>query len=396
MKIAFITSSAEAGKDGMGDYTLSLASALRGIGHDVLVVGLNDRWLVDQSAVVSGKNADGVLLERCPQSLPYAERIARVSARLRDFGADWASFQMSCYAYHPKGLFFGLSRHLPRLAAAVENWQMMFQELWIGFNRGASWKHRLVGMLQRLSIKGGVRALRPKLFHTSTPLFRAILKTIGIGASILPLAGSIPVNPDPGTDWFLGLLGISGSPIAADQRGGHLAVGFFGAIYPNWEPEPFFSSLRNVAQKTGQKITILAAGRMGGGGEEIWERLVPAYPDFRFQKLGELSFGRVSQYLRNLDIGIAATPWLAIGKSSATAAMLDHGLPVMVTRNDSQPRARLEIDPPTNPLLILADHDVSDRLLSGLPRRAPRHSVGELAAEFVRCLETAAVAERIS
>ena len=54
---------------------------------------------------------------------------------------------------------------------------------------------------------------------------------------------------------------------------------------PNWEPEPFFSSLKKVAQKTGQKVTIFAAGRMGGGGEAIWERLAPAYPDFRFQKL---------------------------------------------------------------------------------------------------------------
>lgn len=397
MKIAFITSSAEPGKDGMGDYTLSLAAALRGIGHEVLVVALNDRWLADQGAIVSGENSDGVLLERCPRGLSYADRITRVAARLREFGADWASFQMSCYAYHPKGLFFGLNRHLPKLSAAVGNWQMMFQELWIGFNWGASWKHRLVGMLQRLSIQGGVRALRPKIFHTSTPLFRAMLKTIGIGASILPLAGSIPVNPDPGTEWFhglLGLVGAKGAPIAADQRSGHLVVGFFGAIYPNWEPEPFFSSLRKVAQKTGQKVTILAAGRMGGGGEEIWERLVPAYPDFVFQKLGELSFARVSQYLRNLDIGIAATPWLAIGKSSATAAMLDHGIPVMVTRNDCQPRQRLQIDPPSNPLLILAEHDVTERILAGFPRHEPRHTARDLAEEFVRRMEQVKSAPR--
>jgi len=378
----------------MGDYTLSLATALRGIGHEVLVVGLNDRWLADQNVAVSSENADGVLLERCPQNLPYADRIRRVAARLRDFGADWASFQMSCYAYHAKGLIFGLNRHLPKLAEAVENWQVMFQELWIAFQTDSTLKQRLVGMLQRLSIQGGVRALRPKLFHTSTPLFRAMLKTIGIGASILPLAGSIPVNPDPGTEWFHGLLGTPGAPIAADQRSGHLVVGFFGAIYPNWEPEPFFSSLRKVAQKTGQKVTILAAGRMGGGGEEIWERLVPAYPDFGFQKLGELSFGRVSQYLRNLDIGIAATPWLAIGKSSATAAMLDHGIPVMVTRNECQPRQRLQIDPPSNPLLILAEHDVTERILAGFPRHEPRHTARDLAEEFVRRMEQVKSAPR--
>lgn len=215
-------------------------------------------------------------------------------------------------------------------------------------------------------------------------------------ASVLPLAGSIPVTPDPGTDWFLELLGENGIPVAPGKRKDHLAGGFFGAIYPGWEPEPFFSSLRKVAKSTGQKVTIFAAGRMGGGGEAIWSRFSAAYPDFRFHKVGELSFGRVSQYLRNLDFGIAATPWLAIGKSSATAAMLDHGIPVMVTRNDSQPRQHLEIDPPADPLLILADRDVSDRFLTGLHRREPRHTARDLAAEFVRRMEQAQSAPRFA
>ena len=373
----------------MGDYTLSLATALRSLGHSVLVIGLNDRWIEIGSAAASGENSDGVILERLASGIPLPERIDRATARLKAFRADWASFQMSCYAYHPKGILFGVNRHLGRLAATCGNWQVMFQELWIAFQTGASLKNRLVGALQRHSIQGGVRALRPRLLQTSTPLFQALLRTIGLEASVLPLAGSIPVNPDPGADWFLDVLGENGAPVVAEQRGAYLAGGFFGAIYPNWEPEPFFSSLRTVARKTGRKVCIFAAGRMGGGGEAIWNELAPAYPDFRFHKVGELSFDRVSQYLRNLDFGIAATPWLAIGKSSATAAMLDHGLPVMVTRNDSQPRLRLEIDPPADPLLILADRDVSDRFLAGLPRRDPRHTAKDLAAEFVRRMERA-------
>ena len=377
----------------MGDYTLSLATALRSLGHAVLVIGLNDRWIESDSATASLESADGVALERLASSIPLPERIVRAGVRLKDFRPDWVSFQMSCYAYHRKGLLFGMNRHLGRLAAACENWQVMFQELWIAFHEGASLKHRLVGALQRYSIKNGVRALRPRLLQTSTPLFQAMLRTVGIEASVLPLAGSIPVDPDPGLDWFLAVLGENGIPIPAEKRGEHLAGGFFGGVYSNWEPEPFFSSLRKVAQKTGQKVTIFAAGRMGAG-ETIWERRVPEYPDFRFCKLGELSVGRVSQYLRNLDFGIAATPWQAIGKSSATAAMLDHGIPVMVTRTDCQPRQRLQIDPPADPLLILADGDVSGRFLAGLPRRAPRHSAQDLAAELVRRMEAAQSAPR--
>ena len=378
----------------MGDYTLSLSTALRSLGHSVLVVGLNDRWIEAVSETANRDNADGVALERLPSVLPLPERIDRACVRLKAFRADWVSFQMSCYAYHPKGLLFGLNRHLRRLAAVCENWQVMFQELWIAFHQGASLKHRLVGALQRHAIRKSVRVLRPRLFQTSTPLFRAMLRTVGIEASILPLAGSIPVNSDPGLDWFLELLGDSENPAAALERKEHLVGGFFGAILSDWEPEPFFSSLRKVAQKTGQRAAIFSAGRTGGGGEAIWERLVPAYPDFQFRKLGALPVGRVSQYLQNLDFGIAATPWQVIGKSSATAAMLDHGVPVMVTRNDCESRQRLQIDPPADPLLILADGDVSQRFFTGLPRRAPRHSAQDLAAEFVRRMEHARSAPR--
>ena len=391
MNIAFIVSSAEPGKDGIGDYTLSLAAALRGLGHPVLVIGLNDRWLADQGVAVSTENSDGVLLERCPPGLPYAERIQRACARLKDFRADWVSFQMACYAYHRKGILFGFNRHLRQLAAACENWQVTFHELWIG---GTSWKNRIVGALQRSSIKGAIRILRPKVCQTSAPVFRAMLKTIGIDAAVMPLAGSIPVNPDPGLDWFLEALGEPGAAVSAEIRKEHLAGGFFGALYPNWEPEPFFSSLRTVSAKTGQKVSIFSAGRMGVDGEAIWNRLAPAYPDFHFHKLGTLPVERVSQYLQNLDFGIATTPWLAIAKSSATAAMLDHGLPVMVTRNDVQPHLRVEIDPPSDPLLILADKDPSDRILAGLPRRVPKHSARDLAEECARRMEAARCAPR--
>ncbi len=371
----------------MGDYTLSLAAALRSLGHAVLVVALNDRWVSD---VAGHDNAAGVALERLPSGLPWAERMDRACARLRDFRAEWVSFQMSCYAYHRKGVLYAFNRHLRKLAAVCDNWQVMFQELWVGFETGASPRRRLVGALQRHLIKPAVQTLRPRLLQTSTPLFQALLRTIGLEASVLPLAGSIPVHPDSDPGWFLQILGGTG----ASPRGSYLAGGFFGAIYPNWEPEPFFSSLRTVAAKTGQKVRIFAAGRMGGG-EAIWDRLPAAYPDFRFEKLGALSVERVSQYLQNLDFGIAATPWLVIGKSSATAAMLDHGLPVMVTRNDSQPRQPLPIAAPADPLLILADRDVSDRFLAGLPRRAPRHSSRDLAAEFVRRMEAASSAPRL-
>ena len=42
----------------------------------------------------------------------------------------------------------------------------------------------------------------------------------------------------------------------------------------------------------------------------------------------------ISKILQTLDIGIATTPRQVIQKSGSVAAMLEHGLPVLVTRDD--------------------------------------------------------------
>jgi len=382
MKLVLLCSSLEPGRDGVGDYSLHLAKALRNLGHSVFVIALNDQWLSGPSPTASYETIEGVAVERLGSILPWSDRIDRARELLNGFQPDWVSLQFVCYGYHPRGILFGFSRHLRRLAPVCDNWQIIFHELWIGFNKGCSWKQRLNGALQRYSIKRCVQALKPRLIETSTPLFQSLLKTIGVRASVLPLPGAIPVNLDAGREWFLQVLGEPAGPVPTEKRGEYLAGGFFGTLYPNWAPEPFFSSVRTVARKTARKVIIFAAGRMGEYEESIWRRLPQAYPDFHFRNLGELPAARISQYFQNLDFGISTTPWLVIGKSSAAAAMLDHGLPVMVVRNDYQPRKTLPIEPPADPLLILADHDVSELFLAGLPRRAPLRSVEELASKL--------------
>ena len=51
---------------------------------------------------------------------------------------------------------------------------------------------------------------------------------------------------------------------------------------------------------------------------------------------GELATADISHLLGAADLGIASHPWALIGKSGAAAAMIEHGLPVLVPRDDSQ------------------------------------------------------------
>ena len=54
----------------------------------------------------------------------------------------------------------------------------------------------------------------------------------------------------------------------------------------------------------------------------------------RVLRLGERSLDEISRFFSYLDFGVSTTPLALIGKSSCVAAMLDHGLPVIVNRDD--------------------------------------------------------------
>ena len=78
---------------------------------------------------------------------------------------------------------------------------------------------------------------------------------------------------------------------------------------------------------------MASIGRLGN--EKTWDNIAIEYSNrFSFLKFGEQSVEKVSQYLRFVDFGIAASPYGLIGKSSAVASMTEHGLPVVVNRDD--------------------------------------------------------------
>jgi len=97
----------------------------------------------------------------------------------------------------------------------------------------------------------------------------------------------------------------------------------------------------------------------------------------------------ISAQLRDADFGVAASPWQLIGKSGSAAAMLDHGLPVIVTRDDFHPYLPGDGPPSTDPLLHRLDDALPAKLAAGLPKRPARHRVDEIAARLVGLLKAA-------
>ncbi len=326
MKIAFLNSSLEPGRDGVGDYTRLLAQECSRQGHECCTIALNDRY-------VSEAQSDGLLHLRLPAVLPWLERVKIAQQKLTEFAPDWVSLQFVPYAFHPKGLVHGLRRHLLPLVEGRKT-QIMFHELWIGGAMGSPLKHRAVGMFQKKLILSLVTQLTPDVIHTSNSTYVTLLQSSGVTALPLPLFGNVPVSTQNGDEWLWAELDRANINIAKTNRSDFWLGGFFGTLHQSWPPEPLLTALQEAAARRSRQIILLSIGRLGPG-ETLWDTLARQYsPQICFCKIGEQPAPRVSQYLNSLDFGIATSPYSLIGKSGSVAAMLDHGLPVIVNRDD--------------------------------------------------------------
>ena len=357
MRIAFITSGLEPECDGVGDYTTLLAEECERRGHAVARLALND------DRISGAIDSPGLL--RLPQAQPWPVRLARARQWLESFAPDWVSLQFVNYGFHPRGFATATASRLREL---LSGWpvQVFLHELWIGEEHGTPWKQRALGWLQRRGVVGLLRTLDARVVHTSNAAYVHRLARHGVTARRLPLFGSLPV---PGATHA--------------GKGDALTFVLFGTLHPVWPPEPLFSQLRALQRP----IEIVHAGNIGAG-ESLWKQMVSTYGGtFRFRRLGRLSPSALADLFATADFGVATTPWAIIGKSASVAAMLDCGLPVIVNRDDIQ-FAGLGTLPAPDPLLLRMDPDLP-RTLSAATRRAPRLSLPDVAAQFLRDWEGA-------
>jgi len=370
MVILFLTGSLEPGKDGVGDYTRRLAAACGRLGHECRLIALNDSHL--DGPVQTIESVEGVELHtlRLPATLTWARRSELALAFRAQHPPEWTSLQFVSYGLDPRGIVTHIARDLEQIMDGCPL-QLMFHELWIGVGHSPPLKHRVIGQLQRRAIRKLVRRLQPRVVTTTNPFYRSLLAGLGIAASELPLFGNIPVVPilprrDPGLSQ--GLL--------------------FGSLYPEWKPEPLLGMWIGASAKTRKRPVLLSVGRLGTVGKAVWKKLQQDYSArVEFITLSEISAQAISGLMQLADFGLASSPWHLLGKSGSVAAMLDHGLPVIVTRDElpSSPSP----SPSDIPLLHRCDEALEAKLVTGLPRRPPRDRVNDIARDFIRNLAQA-------
>lgn len=382
MKILFFCASLDAGRDGVGDYTRLLAEECIRQGHTCGIVALHDPAVSRPTL----ETADSVPRLRLPADADWSTRLDLALRHQSTFSPDWVSWQLVAYGFHPRGLVpTALERGVHRLCGL--RCHVMLHELWLGLETGSDWRARTIGWLQRRRVLGLLAQLRPDCVHTSNTSYQTVLRSSGYDATVLGLFGNVPVPP--GTIIADGLLERWLPLAVAPEAEPPLLAVTFGTLHPQWQPAQTAAWLNALARHLGRTPMLLAIGRTGPAAA-ILDTFT--HHGVRVGATGELDPRTVSDLFRLADLGIAPHPWALIRKSGAAAAMLDHGLPVVVPRDDWQLREAppLPADA-TDPLLRrLSSLDVPHLRRWLAARRAPRAALPRTTASFLQALLRAA------
>jgi hypothetical protein len=365
VRIVFITGSLELNKDGVGDYTRRLAAESAHQGESCRLLALADRHV---TTPVTGCDETGIEMLRLPFTMPWPERLHAATQFLEAAPADWVSLQFVPYSFQRWGVAAKLVRALPELVGR-SRLHVMFHEIWI--DGGTSPRRRLVSAAQRRTVLA-LASYPRALMHTSNGTYQHALAQQGVPVGTLPLFGSVPVGGRDAAAWLAPLLdgvGCDALSAAPARRRDWWLFALFGTLHPVWPPQPLLDHLQAAAAAAGKRVALVSAGRLGAG-ESVWTDMSATYGSrIPMLRVGEQPAQRISELLNSVDFGIATTPLALIGKSGTVAAMFDHGLPVVVNRDDCRWPAPKTADTRETALVIQMGQDLAARLRNA--RRRP-------------------------
>ena len=316
-RILFVCGTLELAKSGVADYIHSLANQLTRQGFQCACIALHDPYASAQlpDSPLSWQPHE-VPVRRLPSRMPWRVKTNLLKAELKALNPHWISFHYVPYAYHRKGLPLGLLWCLASVRRSAQ-WLIMAHELWVAPNPGL--RNRLLSTLQKWIARLLFAMVSPRVVHVTNHAYQAMLSGCGIESRILPLFSAIPF--------------ARGVP-TADHPASQWTFVLFGAINRDWSHEPLLQQIESARVRHGiEACRFVSVGNIGEYGSSLWDSLAASsYPAFSFSRLGQLPAERVSEQLQHADFGIAVMPSLLVDKSSAVAAMVSHGLPVIISR----------------------------------------------------------------
>ncbi|MEK9772129.1 MAG: hypothetical protein VW576_01060 [Opitutae bacterium] len=338
MRICFIAGDKNSGQCGVTDYVELLAQELEKLGHKI------EQYFIKKDC--------GEL-----NNLP---------------SADLYSFQFAPYACANDGI---PKRILNLLARKLQNKKvhLNFHEIWVGAYPRANWKERGIGWLQKTLILRFIKKCKPAWITTSNAAAIDRLKHQNVPARFLYLFGNIPYS-------------AASKAMTAEQT---LKIAFFGTPYTNFPYHKLGNFFSNLSKSCGKQLEIFLIGRQREerGADQLLSFC--KMNNFLIQTSGELTTNLISERLQECILGVSTTPFDVIGKSGATAAMLEHGLPVLAYDDGDTPQERLFVpDPFKDQIFLINDHSSVEKLLLYIekPRKSFFDGVAHTANEMLELI----------
>ena len=352
-------------------------------------MALNDQLINETSEFDLEGPTKPVRVLRIPSILPLRRRVDIASKALRDWQPDWVSIVIIVYNYNPKGIMIRELLLLPGLLADYPL-HVQLHELWIGGSKHTwSFKDFLVGAVQRAILLMLLRRLSPAVLHTHIPYYQKLLRQGGITAGLFPLSiGNIPVSDRTAQHWLFPVIHQNGGPDLSVHRADWWLIGMFGGVAGDWpdaDATRTLTFIAEIAARARRQVIIASIGRAGDHGQGRIERWRDQFPQIKFIVLGPKPENEVSQFFNSIDFGLTSYPVVVLGKSGSAAAMLEHGLPIIVSWGDIEP----DVPPILGRLadLVWKDDDrLESRMLNPPPRirnyDGPKNVVDHLLAEL--------------
>ena len=266
--------------------------------------------------------------------------------------ADAYSIQFAPYAFSHSGLS---GRSLIKLAELLSNklTHINFHEIWIGAYPNASWKEKFLGLRQKKEILRFLRKVNPCSITCSNAASMDRLTQAGIQPKYLYLFGNVPYFTPPNS-----------------LVTGNLRIALFGTPYPKFPYNLLAEKLIVISASSNKPIELRIIGRqrVNEGLNQI--RKISKESNFSLSETGELSTHSISIELQSCDLGLCTTPYDVLGKSGATAAMLEHGLPVIAFDDGDTPKEKLFIfEQFSDQVFLLEDCKFIPRLLAFMRKK---------------------------
>lgn len=340
-KILLICGCLEAGKDGIGDYTMQLALALTTT-NEVSVVALYDRFIQEPTLL-----EDGIVSYRIPSHCSWIQKEMLLTHFIKQINPSWISLQLVAFAFHDKGILRQAISPLMRSIGLIPL-HIMLHELWLGEEVGASLKMKVWGKAIQYYLLKLIHKLKPVHIYVSCEINQYLLSKNKLVSKLAPIFSSIKVAEIENIDEV-----FQDNIVRKIQtnvlRNECFVAGFFGTIHPEWQPLSAIKALQKVSYADAKKLCIIFFGKIQENEILRIKSLLPA--DNFSVVLGIASPIEISQYVQLCDIGVTSNPELLISKSSSVATFLVHQKPVIVSRNDLKV-AGFEAKTNDNPLVL--------------------------------------------